>query len=901
MATLPAAYHQLPTFSFKIAVIRFDLQVMKRLPLLYLLLFFSTSFAQTKTRWVDSVFNTMSLKEKVGQLFMVPITTYTTLQQIQLDKLNIAKYKPGSIWITKSDTKRHTDLVNSLQKISKVPLLFGIYADHGVGDAIDSSMRFPSGEIIGANTSLEKIEKLGFETAKIMRSIGIQIDFTLTYSYNKGANFFGSNALRVSEQFNALNKGLRNGGVMPVFKQYAFLKDSIAHYPLAFADIVNLKASIKKKNGKAERHAFSAGNDVLVFPDNIDKAIKKIYKLTKYDNSKLAQLNKSVKKILEAKYDAGLYRNRIIESKNIDDKIFSPEAILIDEQLKQGAITLLRNENSLIPLRQLDNKKFKLITINSPSWDLHLILNRYVPFDLASVQNVADTLNIEKELQNYTLVIAVNGNAKPFGKWIKKISNLYPTVVCHFGDPAELSDLKNIPVLIEGYDHASTRKHVAEAIFGAIPTEGSLPFEVKDSYREGTNNSIIITNRISYSVPEDAALDSKKLVKVDSIAQEALTIQAAPGARIMIARKGKVIYDKSFGWQSSDKKIPVTENTIYDLASVTKITATLQAVMFMHERGLIDINKKISLYLSEFKNTNKQDIIIKDILTHQAGLWPYFPWHVELMKDSAQMKFYFSKTKSDEYPFLVSKDLFSHKSMRDSMWSWIVKSKMIEKKDRLPYEYRYSDLGLYIMQRLAQTILNQPIEDFVAQNFYEPMGATTTGFHPLQRFPENIIAPTENDTTFRKSLLTGYVHDPGSAMFGGVAGHAGLFSNANDLLKLGQMWLQKGSYGGTQYFKPETIDLFTSRTYATSRRGLGWDKPTGDDKGSTGILCSPLTFGHTGFTGTCIWVDPQYDLVFVFLSNRVNPDVSPKLLSANIRTRIQDTIYEAIKSYDEKH
>jgi CubicO group peptidase (beta-lactamase class C family) len=331
------------------------------------------------------------------------------------------------------------------------------------------------------------------------------------------------------------------------------------------------------------------------------------------------------------------------------------------------------------------------------------------------------------------------------------------------------------------------------------------------------------------------------------------------------------------------------------------VTATLQAVMFMHERGLMDINKKISFYLPEFRETNKKDIIIKDILTHQSGLWPYFPWHLNLAKDSSLMAQYFDEKYSSEFPFPVSKNLFSHKTMRDSMWHWIVNSKMMEKKDRIPYEYRYSDLGLYIMQRLVEKTVNQPLEDFVDQNFYEPMGASTAGFRPLERFGENQIAPTENDQTFRKSLLIGYVHDPGAAMFGGVAGHAGLFSNANDLLKMGQMWLQKGNYGGAQYFKQETLGLYTAKQFETSRRGLGWDKPTGDWNGSTGGYCSPSTFGHTGFTGTCIWVDPKFDLVYVFLSNRVNPEVSGKLLSANIRTRIQDVIYQAIFEFEKNN
>jgi len=323
----------------------------------------------------------------------------------------------------------------------------------------------------------------------------------------------------------------------------------------------------------------------------------------------------------------------------------------------------------------------------------------------------------------------------------------------------------------------------------------------------------------------------------------------------------------------------------------------------MHEKGLIDINKKISYYLPELKNSNKKDFVIKDILTHQAGLWPFLPFWAttttSITKESAVLPFYYSTKQTDDYPFPVADSLFAFKHMKDSLWQWIVKAKVVDKVARTPYDYRYSDMGFYIMQHLAEKILNQPIEDFLEQNIYEPIGAYTTGYLPRNRFPAGRIAPTENDILFRKRQLIGYVHDQGAAMHGGIAGHAGLFSDANDLAKLGQMWLNKGHYGGVQVFKPETINFFTQKQFETSRRGLGWDKPTpSDPAGPTSLYASPQTFGHTGFTGTCIWVDPQFNLVYVFLSNRVYPDMTNnKLLNANIRPRIQDVIYKAMFNY----
>jgi CubicO group peptidase (beta-lactamase class C family) len=367
----------------------------------------------------------------------------------------------------------------------------------------------------------------------------------------------------------------------------------------------------------------------------------------------------------------------------------------------------------------------------------------------------------------------------------------------------------------------------------------------------------------------------------------------------LVARHGKVIYEKSFGFLTYENKIPVTDKTIYDLASVTKVSVTLQAVMFLQEKGLIDINRKISSYLPELKKSNKKDFTVKDILTHQAGLWPFLPFWAQTMKDSTYMNEYYSRTKTENYSLMVADNLYATTAMKDSLWAWIIKSKIRDKAARTPYDYRYSDMGFYILQHLAEKILNQPIEDFIQQNLYEPLGSSTTGYVPLEHFPRDQIAPTENDKLFRKSLLVGTVHDQGAAMLGGIAGHAGLFSNANDLAKLGQMLLQEGVYGGYRFYKPETVRLFTQRQFDSSRRGLGWDKPTPSDwNGPTSLYSSPKTYGHTGFTGTCIWVDPEFDLVYIFLSNRVNPSMTNnKLINANIRPRVQDVIYESIFKY----
>jgi beta-N-acetylhexosaminidase len=478
-------------------------------------------------------------------------------------------------------------------------------------------------------------------------------------------------------------------------------------------------------------------------------------------------------------------------------------------------------------------------------------------------------------------------------------------VICDFGADFFRKYASEFPTVVTAYeDDTEMLMSVPEVIFGGLPALGISPVSF-GKIPSGTTNKTPVLDRLTYSFPEEVGMaeevgmDSKTLGGIEKIAKEAIDMGATPGCHVLVAREGKVIYEKSFGYLTYEKQQPVTDQTIYDLASVTKVSATLQAVMFLYDKGLIDVNKKASYYLPELKTSNKKDFIVKDILTHQAGLWPFLPFWAQTMKDSVHLPEYYSKTLSPEYPFVVSDNLFASKSMKDSLWNWIVKAKIREKPQRTPFDYRYSDMGFYISQHLSETLLNQPIEDFLSQNLYEPLGASTTGYLPLVRFSIHQIAPTENDKLFRRSLLIGVVHDQGAAMHGGIAGHAGLFSNANDLAKLGQMLLQEGYYGGVRYYRPETVRFFTQKQFENSRRGLGWDKPTpGDWNGPTSYYSSPKTFGHTGFTGTCIWVDPEFKLVYIFLSNRVHPDMTNnKLLTANIRSRIQDVIYQSIFNY----
>lgn len=375
-----------------------------------------------------------------------------------------------------------------------------------------------------------------------------------------------------------------------------------------------------------------------------------------------------------------------------------------------------------------------------------------------------------------------------------------------------------------------------------------------------------------------------------------------PGCQVLVAKDGQIIFKKSYGYLTYDSIQPVTNTTLYDIASITKVAGTLQAVMFLEERGLIEVQRKISYYLPELAGTNKEDLVIQDVMTHQSGLTPFLAHWKNTLDSAGFMQKYYRKVKSDTFNLEVIPGLYALSSIEDTLWKWSMQSDLQKKKNKKQkhYEYAYSDIGFYIMKRIVERIINQPINEFMEQNFYTPLQLRNLCYKPLERFSPEIIAPTEYDAIFRKYQLRGSVHDQGAALLGGVGGHAGIFSNGADLLTLFQMNLNRGYYGGKKYFQENTVERFAQRQFTYNRRGLGWDKPEYSGGGPASRYVSSQTFGHTGYTGTCVWIDPKNNIVFVFLSNRGYPiDSNKKLIKHNVRTRIQDLVYKSIINYFE--
>jgi len=406
------------------------------------------------------------------------------------------------------------------------------------------------------------------------------------------------------------------------------------------------------------------------------------------------------------------------------------------------------------------------------------------------------------------------------------------------------------------------------------------------------------SNILSYSSPQSVGIDSTYLYHtLDSILQTSIDSAAFPGAQLLVARKGKIVYNKNVGYHTYAKKRPVQFGDLYDLASVSKTTTATPALMYLYDKGLFDLDAKWQDYFSGFDNSNKADLDFRSVLAHQAKLIPYIVFWAKAKRKNGSYKWFTFKTKpSERFPIRITDHLFLHRNYKKKIYKGIKKSKLREEVG-----YKYSGLSFLLFPDFVKAATGQAFDEFLYQTFYRPIGAKRLVFNPNNYYPLEEIVPTELDTFFRKTLVHGSVHDENAAMLGGISSNAGLFGNATDLAKLLQLFLNGGSYGGKQYIQASTIKEFTSCQFCEqdNRRGLGFDKPLIEYDAKAAYIAksaSPESYGHSGFTGTFFWVDPAEDLLVVFLSNRVHPTrANRKLYSLNIRPSLHQAVYDALR------
>lgn len=557
---------------------------------------------------------------------------------------------------------------------------------------------------------------------------------------------------------------------------------------------------------------------------------------------------------------------------------------------------LLNNAQDVVPLKDLESKKIANISFGSShSKVFSSILKKYSAVTSFNVFNsnqqlAIDTLNANLKFFNTVIleVTDVSLNHVPVQNFITEIQKVKQLIIVAYGNSKTLHFLNKVdcPILWIPENTREAAIYAAQAVFGGIAITARLPQNLAPRIK-GSEYSTSVT-RLKYTVPEEVGINRTDLEQpIDKIVAEAIAQKATPGAVVMIVKDGKVIFNKAYGNHTYYNGIPEKVDDIFDLASVTKIGATTIAAMRLYEQQKLKLDTSIGSYIRLARNTDKGNLTIKELLLHQAGLVPYIPFFEDLKPIDH------SCDSSSLYPLKVADNYYLRANyFRDVMWPQMLNSRL-----EAPGKYVYSDLSMYFLKDIIERLTADRLDNYVANQFYEPLGMYTAGFNPRNRFDIKRIVPTERDEKFRKTLVHGFVHDQGASMAGGVSGHAGLFSSANDMAILFQMLLNGGTYGGRQYFKRETIDLFTSKNSNVSRRGLGFDRWDPDRTNRyPSDLASDKSYGHTGYTGTCVWVDPEYKLIYIFLSNRVHPTVTNKLSSLRIRPRIQDAIYQAIKN-----
>ncbi len=939
---------------------------------------------EAQKRWVDSIYNSMTLKEKVGQLFMVDVFSSKPKRDTDKIKQLIEEYHIGGVIFSKGGPNRQAKLTNEYQSLSKVPLLIAMDAEWGLAMRLDSTQAFPWNMTLGAIQNDTLVEETGRQIARHCKRLGVHINFAPVVDINTnpknpiiGNRSFGEDKDLVTQKSLAFMKGMQKEGIMASAKHFpghgdtdsdshktlptinfdakridsielypyrklineglssvmvahlnipslesrsgypssisknvvtTLLKDSLKFNGLIFTDALNMKgASDFKAPGDIDLAAFLAGNDVLLISEDVPLASQKI--VSAYYSKIITEerLAHSVRKILLAKYKVGLNKYKPVDMSYLHEELNSVKNEVLHHNLVENSLTIIKNDRATLPVKNLDLKKVAYVSMGDDSGEpFYNELRKYTQVDWVKANQLSEMI---EQLRNYNYVIVGfhKSNASPWAAykftdkelvWLYEIARLNTTVLNIFARPYAMLDMlttTNFEGIVLGYQNSKVvQEKTAQLLFGAIEAKGKLPVSLGDEFPVGTGLETRPLKRLSYGLPESVGMNSYRLNRIDSIIDRTLRERMTPGLQLIVARKGKVIFNKNYGYHTYNKLRKVKGSDIYDLASLTKILATLPLIVEQKDKGIISLDTRVGEMLPSFKGSNKEDITLRSMLSHYAKLRAWIPFYLKTLDTVTQRpdKKYYRNKFSDDFNIEVTNNLYLRSDMKDSL---LLRIKDSELRKRL--RYKYSDLPYYLLKTYLEGYYDNTLNALTQQHFYKPLGASNTSYLPLSRFKKKRIVPTENDNAFRKEIIHGYVHDQGAAMFGGIGGHAGLFANANDVAKIMQMYLNGGYYGGKQYFKKQTLEEFNTCYYCHKdvRRGVGFDKPQLGDIGPTCGCISMTSFGHSGFTGTFTWADPEEEMVYVFLSNRTFPDsANRKLISNDIRSEIQRVIYEAI-------
>ena len=924
-------------------------------------------------KWVDSIYNTMNIEEKIGQLFMARISSVVGQKSFEKAKENIIKNHIGGFIFSKGSASKSNRWINALQKKSKIPLITGMDAEWGASMRYDSINKFPWNMTLGAIQDDELIEEIGYKIGIQLKALGININFSPVVDINTnplnpiiGNRSFGEDKFEVSRKSLKMMMGMHRAGILTCAKHFPghgetmkdshydlplvkFDKnriDSVELYPykklipqgissimvghlnypalddgipsslskkivdslllkeldfkgLVITDALEMKGvSEFKKYKNISLGAFLAGNDILLIPENLEKDLK-VFKRAYYKNIITEErLSLSVKKILKAKYKLGLNDYKPLDVDNLVSKINSISNEYLIRKSMEDAITLLKND-STIPLSK---QKIGYLNLGDKDNDFYNLLNRELDISKININNYNrdDVFDYE-----FLIISFLKSNKSPwvnseFSKTdieiIETLSSKRKVILVTFTKPYNLSkiNLEKISAVLLAYQNNMDAKYSAtQSIVGKNKITGRLPVSISTKYKYGSGITLKMDSLFPFVNPFDVGINKIKLKQIDNLAHVAIDSMLTPGMQILAARYGKIFYHKAFGYHTYDKKRKVKLSDVYDIASLTKILSTLPILIQEIDKGEFLFDNTLGSLSSKFKNTNKENLTFLEIMSYQSGIIPWVPFYQETLKkrDKRPSRKYYRTKESKKFSIKISDKLYGKYNLEKLQFESLINSRLLKKGEN------YSDLPTIFMQYILEEKYNTSLENLFIERVSKPLNLQSTFYLPLKYRDESEIVPSEIDTYFRQNKLTGYVHDMTASIKGGVSGHAGLFSNAFDVAKIMQMFLQKGEYSGVNFFSNQTFDKF-NKTYFKdegNRRAVGFDKPNPQGGGMTFEGISENSFGHSGFTGTFTWADPETEIIFVFLSNRTFPSMdNRKLIEQNVRTRMQKLLYESI-------
>ncbi|MDD3040611.1 glycoside hydrolase family 3 N-terminal domain-containing protein [Bacteroides sp.] len=970
-----------------------------------LLLYKANQDEQCK-QWVDSVMNKLTLKEKIGQLFIYTIAPVDTKRNLLLLKDAVETYKVGGLLFSGGKMQNQVELTNRAQRLAKVPLMLTFDGEWGLAMRLRGTPVFPKNMVLGCIQDNRLIYEYGREMARQCKLLGIQANFAPVADVNINPDnpvintrSFGENPIHVAEKVIAYASGLEGGGVLSVCKHFPghgdtdvdshkelpvlpFTRerlDSVELYPfkeairagvsgmmvghlqvpviepigglpsslsrnvvydlltneLAFKGLIFTDALAMKGvagNQSICLQALKAGNDIVLSPRNLKEEIPSVIEAVEKGDISIEEIEGKCRKVLTYKYVLGLKKKKYVQLSGLGQRISTPQTRDLIRRLNFAAITVLNNKNKILPLYADTSQSVALLEVGDVGETNPLAkqLSDYVSLSRFHLQpNLTEiqAQQLRDSLANYKRIIVAVSEQRlaPYQPFFAKFVPKTPAIYLFFTQEKMMLQIQravmaaSAVVLAHSYDD-DVQTQVANVLFAKATADGRLSASLGGLFRAG--EGVTITPQTpSHFIPEEYGLSSSILQRIDSIALDGIHQGAYPGCQVVVMKDGHVMVDKAFGTHAG-KGSPLVQSTdIYDLASLSKTTGTLLALMKLYDKGRFNLTDKISDYLPFLQRTNKKDITIQDLLFHQSGLPSGIALYSEAIDKDSYKGRLFSTRKDTHHPVQLGASTWANPNFEfkkeyvsctkkegytlqisDSLWLNSTFLKEMEKKIvEAPMKYKtytYSDVGFVLLRLLVEELAGMSMDTYLQREFYQQMGLERTGYLPLHRLPKSVVVPSSIDNFLRKTALQGFVHDETAAFQGGISGNAGLFSTAREVAQVYQMLLNGGEINGKRYLSKETCQLFTTEVSKISRRGLGFDKPDTKKPNMSpcGTHATAKVYGHTGFTGTCAWVDPDNGLVYVFLSNRIYPTViNGKLGKMSIREKIQDVIYEAMK------